>query len=106
MRIASPPTTHSCFYGVDTPEQSKLIASRLSVAEMRDFIKVDSLEFLSIEGLYRAVGLAGRNGDDRAFCDACFTGDYPTRLVDQDRYGVDQREEENRVISLMTARAV
>jgi len=82
MRIASPPTTHSCFYGVDTPEQSKLIASRLSVAEMEASIKVDSLRFLSIDGLYRAVGEARRNADAPQFCDACFTGAYPTRLVD------------------------
>ena len=105
MRIASPPTTHSCFYGVDTPEKSKLIASRLSIEEIRDFIKVDSLEFLSIDGLYRAVGEQVRADDDRAFCDACFSGDYPTRLADHDQFGIDQREEENKVISLLTARA-
>ena len=56
MRIASPPTTDPCFYGVDTPEKSKLLASRMSVEEMRDFIGVDSLAFVSIDGLYRAVG--------------------------------------------------
>ena len=58
MRIASPPTTNPCFYGVDTPEKSKLLASRMSVEEMRDFIGVDSLAFISIDGLYRAVGEA------------------------------------------------
>ena len=58
MRIASPPTRASCFYGVDTPEKSKLLASRMSIQEMADFIRVDSLGFLSIEGLYRAVGEA------------------------------------------------
>ncbi len=84
MRIASPPTKDSCFYGVDTPEKSKLLASRMSVAEMADFIKVDSLDFLSIDGLYRAVGEARRNNDAPQYCDACFTGDYPTRLTDQD----------------------
>lgn len=83
MRIASPPTTHSCFYGVDTPEQSKLIASRLSIDEMKDFIKVDSLGFLSIDGLYRAVGATARDQQAPQFCDACFTGAYPTELVDQ-----------------------
>ncbi|TIQ60508.1 MAG: amidophosphoribosyltransferase, partial [Mesorhizobium sp.] len=56
MRIASPPTSASCFYGVDTPEKSKLLASRMSVEEMAEFIRVDSLGFLSIDGLYRAVG--------------------------------------------------
>lgn len=83
MRIASPPTTHSCFYGVDTPERSKLMAARHSVEEMARIIGVDSLAFLSIDGLYRAVGEAKREGEARAFCDACFTGDYPTRLSDQ-----------------------
>ena len=58
MRIASPPTRSSCFYGVDTPETSKLLASRMSVEEMAEFIRVDSLGFLSIDGLYRAVGEA------------------------------------------------
>ncbi len=82
MRIASPPTRASCFYGVDTPEKSKLLASRMSVAEMADFIRVDSLGFLDIEGLYRAVGEPGRNGEQPQFCDACFTGEYPTRLLD------------------------
>ena len=85
MRIASPPTTHSCFYGVDTPEQSKLIASRMSIAEMAAFIKVDSLGFISIDGLYRAVGEAGREAAAPQYCDACFTGDYPTRLTDVER---------------------
>ena len=82
MRIASPPTTHSCFYGVDTPERSKLLAARHSVEEMARIIGVDSLAFLSIDGLYRAVGEARRNGAAPQYCDACFTGDYPTRLSD------------------------
>jgi amidophosphoribosyltransferase len=56
MRIASPPTRHSCFYGVDTPERSKLLAAQMDIERMRDYIKVDSLSFLSIDGLYRAVG--------------------------------------------------
>jgi amidophosphoribosyltransferase len=87
MRVASPPTTDPCFYGVDTPEKSKLLASRLSVEEMRDFIGVDSLGFLSIDGLYRAVGEAGRNPAQPQYCDACFTGEYPTRLTDQEAMG-------------------
>lgn len=84
MRIASPPTRASCFYGVDTPETSKLLASRMSVEDMADFIKVDSLAFLSIDGLYRAVGEAGRSMEAPQFCDACFTKDYPTRLLDHE----------------------
>ncbi len=81
MRIASPPTTHSCFYGVDTPERSKLMAANHSVEEMAGLIGVDSLAFLSIDGLYRAAGEPGRTAPPQ-FCDACFTGDYPTRLAD------------------------
>lgn len=84
MRIASPPTMSSCFYGVDTPEKSKLLASRMDVEEMGRFIRVDSLSFLSIDGLYRAVGEQGRDGEAPQFCDACFTGQYPTRLLDRD----------------------
>jgi len=84
MRISSPPTTHSCFYGIDTPERSKLLAARLSVEEIAQFIGVDSLAFISINGLYRAMGLEGRNDRQPQFCDACFSGDYPTTLADQD----------------------
>jgi amidophosphoribosyltransferase len=82
MRIASPPTRASCFYGVDTPETAKLLASRMTIDEMADFIRVDSLGFLSIDGLYRAVGEAARDNESPQFCDACFTRDYPTRLTD------------------------
>jgi amidophosphoribosyltransferase len=82
MRIASPPTDHSCFYGVDTPERSKLLAARMDVEAMGEFIKADSLAFVSIDGLYRAVGEPGRTPACPQFCDACFTGDYPTALTD------------------------
>lgn len=82
MRIASPPTTDSCFYGVDTPEKGKLLASRMSIEEMTRYIQVDSLGFLSIDGLYRAVGAANRDNEQPQYCDACFTGDYPTSLTD------------------------
>jgi amidophosphoribosyltransferase len=83
MRIASPPTAHSCFYGVDTPERSKLIAARHTLGEMARIIGVDSLAFLTIDGLYRAVGEAQRESPPQ-FCDACFTGDYPIPLADRD----------------------
>ena len=82
-----PPTTNPCFYGVDTPEKSKLLASRMSVAEMADFLRVDSLSFISIDGLYRAVGEMRRDPNQPQYCDACFTGEYPTRLTDRDRTG-------------------
>ncbi len=87
MRIASPPTRASCFYGVDTPETSKLLASRMKVEEMAEFIQVDSLAFLSVDGLYRALGEPGRNLQQPQYCDACFTGDYPTPLTDHDPEG-------------------
>ena len=83
FRVASPPTNHSCFYGVDTPERSKLLAARMDLAAMREFIQADSLAFVSIDGLYRAVGAAGRSSGCPQFCDACFTGDYPTSLTDR-----------------------
>ncbi|MEF2071000.1 amidophosphoribosyltransferase [Consotaella aegiceratis] len=84
MRIASPPTRGSCFYGVDTPEKAKLLASRMSIEEMAEFIHADSLAFLSIDGLYRAAGELERHAIAPQFCDACFTGDYPTALTDHD----------------------
>ena len=83
MRIASPPTRHSCFYGVDTPERAKLLAAQMNVDEMRDYINADSLAFISIEGLYRALG-DERDSAAPQRCDACFTGDYPTSLTDRD----------------------
>ena len=82
MRIASPPTTHSCFYGVDTPEREQLLAHKMTVEDMRSYIGVDSLAFISMNGLYRAMGQNARNPNQPQFCDACFTGDYPTALSD------------------------
>lgn len=84
LRIASPPTRNSCFYGVDTPERSKLLAAQMSMDAMRAYIGCDSLAFISIGGLYRALGVADRNDDSPQYCDACFTGDYPTRLTDHE----------------------
>jgi amidophosphoribosyltransferase len=84
MRIASPPTRHSCFYGVDTPERAKLLAAQMNVTQMNDYIKADSLAFISIEGLYRALGEDQRDEAQPQYCDACFTGAYPTRLTDQE----------------------
>jgi amidophosphoribosyltransferase len=81
MRIASPPTRHSCFYGVDTPERAKLLAAQMNVEQMRDYINADSLAFISIEGLYRALGQE-RDAAQPQRCDACFTGAYPTTLTD------------------------
>lgn len=73
VRISSPPTTHSCFYGIDTPTKAHLIASSRSVEEIREFIGADSLDFLNIEGLHRAMEDESGHG----FCYACFNGEYP-----------------------------
>ena len=81
LRVASPPTRHSCFYGVDTPERAKLLAAQMGLEQMRDYINADSLAFISIEGLYRALG-DERDAAAPQRCDACFTGDYPTTLTD------------------------
>jgi amidophosphoribosyltransferase len=93
LRIASPPTRHSCFYGVDTPERTKLLAHRLDVGGMQDFIHADSLGFISIDGLYKALGEVHRADIRPQYCDACFTGDYPTRLTDQDEHAPEDQFE-------------
>ncbi|WP_339643111.1 amidophosphoribosyltransferase [Jannaschia helgolandensis] len=84
FRIASPPTAWPCFYGVDTPQREKLLAATMTAEEMRTHLGVDSLKFISLDGLYRAVG--EKNGRDPAspqYCDACFSGDYPVEPSDQ-----------------------
>jgi amidophosphoribosyltransferase len=82
FRIASPPTTHSCFYGVDTPTTEELLAHRMDIEEMRRYINADSLAFISQDALYRAMGHTARNEKAPQFCDACFTGAYPIDLAD------------------------
>ena len=83
FRIASPPTAWPCFYGVDTPERESLLASSMSEDEMRDHLGVDSIRFISLDGLYRAVGEAkGRNAKSPQYCDACFSGQYPITPTD------------------------
>ena len=82
MRISSPPTTNSCFYGIATPDRDELLAARYDVDAMARLIGVDTLAFVSIDGLYQAMGRPGRDDGAPHFCDACFTGDYPIPLVD------------------------
>jgi amidophosphoribosyltransferase len=77
MRISSPPTTHPCFYGIDTPTREELIASSHDVNAIREYLGADSLAYLSVEGMYAFTGRRG-NG----FCDACFTGNYPVPVDD------------------------
>ena len=82
MRISSPPIKHPDFYGIDTPEQKSLLAATHTLEEMREYIGVDSLAFVSVDGVYRAVGYPGRDNARPQFTDHCFTGDYPTHLTD------------------------
>ena len=83
FRISSPPIKFPDFYGIDTPERNNLLAATHTLEEMREFIGCDSLAFLSIDGIYRAMGENGRSEDQPQFTDHCFTGDYPTGLTDQ-----------------------
>jgi amidophosphoribosyltransferase len=76
MRISCPPTTHSCYYGVDTPDRDDLIASSMSEKEICEYIRADSLGYLSLEGMLEAIGLA-----PNSTCSACWTGKYPTLIV-------------------------
>ena len=82
FRISSPPITHPDYYGIDTPQRDKLLAATHSLEQMREYIGCDSLAFLSVDGIYRAMGEKGRNAQRAQFTDHCFTGDYPTTLTD------------------------
>jgi amidophosphoribosyltransferase len=82
FRISSPPITHPDYYGIDTPQRDKLLAATHSLEQMREYIGCDSLAFLSVDGIYRAMGEPGRNAQRPQFTDHCFTGDYPTNLTD------------------------
>jgi len=82
LRIASPPIKYPDYYGVDTPTKKELLASNLNLEEIRKFINATTLQFLSIEGLYRSMGFKERNSSYPQFTDHCFTGDYPVDPVD------------------------
>ncbi len=84
LRIASPPITHSDFYGIDTPDRENLLAATHSLKEMRDYIGADTLAFISVDGLYKAILNEKRNNEAPQFTDHCFTGQYPTPLTDLD----------------------
>ena len=95
FRIASPPTAWPCFYGVDTPQREKLLAATMSEEEMRQLLAVDSLKFISLNGLYRAVGEAkGRNDACPQYCDACFSGEYPVTPADMIERGFEMKAAE------------
>ncbi len=78
LRISSPPFRWPCFYGIDTPEKSELLASNRTVSEIEGYLGVDSLAYLSLEGLYKAIGVPGGG-----FCTACLTGEYPVPVRDK-----------------------
>ena len=82
MRIASPPIKYPDFYGVDTPDVNELLASKFSLEQMRKFVDAKTLQFLSIEGLYKSMGYEKRNSTYPQFTDHCFTGDYPIKPID------------------------
>ena len=93
FRIASPPTAWPCFYGVDTPQREKLLAATMSEEEMREHLAVDSLKFISLDGLYRAVGeAAGRDVSCPQYCDACFSGEYPVKPADMIEKGFEMKQ--------------
>jgi amidophosphoribosyltransferase len=76
LRISAPPTKNPCYYGIDTPDKQELIASRMTLEEIASYLGVDSLAYLSLDGLYRAV----RDGGSDTYCDACFSGNYPVKI--------------------------
>ena len=99
MRIASPPIRHPDYYGIDTPVRDQLLAANQTLEQMCKFIGADSLSFLSVDGLYKAMGhKEGRNPNKPFYTDHCFTGDYPTQLQDQ------QSDEHFKQLSLLSER--
>jgi amidophosphoribosyltransferase len=92
FRISSPPIKHPDYYGIDTPDAEKLLAATHDLESMRQFIGADSLAFLSVDGIYRAMGLPGRDNARPQFTDHCFTGDYPTPLTDLGQQDTDPHQ--------------
>jgi amidophosphoribosyltransferase len=84
LRSASPPIRFPDYYGIDLPDREKLLAATRSLEEMKEFLEVDSLGFLSVEGLYWAMDAGERDAARPQFTDHYFTGDYPTRLLDRE----------------------
>jgi amidophosphoribosyltransferase len=82
MRISSPPMKFSCYYGVDTPIKEELIANSLNVEEINKYITSDTIGYLSLEGVMKAVENYKALGENDSFCDACFTGNYPVEITD------------------------
>ena len=102
LRSASPPILYPDFYGIDMPERDQLIAANKTLEEMRQYLEVDSLGFLSVDGLYNAMEAGARDSDNPQFTDHYFTGDYPTRLLDRE---IEEggREDATRQLSLLVS---
>ena len=98
--ISSPPIKYPDYYGIDTPNVKDLIAANHTLDEIRKIIGVDTLQFLTIEGLYKALGFEGRDNSNPQFTDHCFTGDYPVQPVDQ----LNQFEKNNQLSLLSNVR--
>ena len=86
-----PPLPSALTIGIDTPDAEKLLAATHDLEGMRQFIGADSLAFLSVDGIYRSIGLEGRDARSPQFTDHCFTGDYPTELTDQNGEGAPRQ---------------
>ncbi|RZJ19860.1 MAG: amidophosphoribosyltransferase, partial [Brevundimonas sp.] len=99
---ASPPILYPDFYGIDMPERDQLIAANKTLEEMRAYLEVDSLGFLSVDGLYGAMEAGARDSANPQFTDHYFTGDYPTRLLDRE---IEEggREDNTRQLSLLVS---
>jgi len=97
MKISSPPIKYPDYYGIDTPDVRELLAANNSVDEMRKIIGVKTLSFLSIDGVYKALGQKKRNNQNPQFTDHCFTGDYPVKPVD-----LKNQNEKNNQLSLLS----
>ncbi len=100
LRIASPPIKYPDYYGVDTPDQNELLASKLDIDGMKKLINATTLQFLSLEGLYKSMGYKKRNTSYPQFTDHCFTGEYPVEPVDANKSNF-----ENKQLSFMSTRS-
>ena len=100
LRIASPPIKYPDYYGVDTPDKNELLASKFDLEGMRKFINATTLQFLSIEGLYKAMGFEKRNSSYPQFTDHCFTGEYPVEPLD-----VNENSLKDAQFSLMSSKS-
>jgi len=100
LRIASPPIKYPDYYGVDTPDKNELLASKLSIEDMRKFVNATTLQFLSIEGLYKSMGCEIRNSSYPQFTDHYFTGDYPVKPID-----ANDKDFTNEQLSFMSSKS-